>query len=458
MTVHTTPPADHHEPPPPVRQVLLVGLIGVGLVVVALMVGLVDEAPLRGFEPHRADGPRALLASVGLFLAGCAISMRPGWFGGWLCGAAAGLIGYGAGGSPPPGTEWYLSPPRDWIAGVPNAWDSIQLFFGVAGVIGIIGAAWTYLPRRAVLGLILVGVGYHFAGILSAITSPAPTPFVSDQYWRRVARPYLQFAYMNNAYQFYSPDPGPASELWVCLEYRRPGAKDNDPDAEKQCTWVYIPRREREYKDPLGLSYYRRMSLTENASSHHRAGFYLPPAEEALVEQRRQAEDHRIPRYGHRNVQRIIPVDLVTRQVLPSYARHLAHAHPRDGWEVRGVKIYRVQHNIITLDQFVGYDSTTNTRVDSWGPYNPALYMPYFQGEFGPAGNLKDSQENMLYWLVPIEPFATPPLNRQRRLDLEGFRRYFRDYVSVHAGCDRFSPPPAEKGKKNVEASDGARP
>lgn len=458
MTVHLPPPAEVHEPPSPARPVLIVGLVGVGLVTTALVIGLAIGAPLRGFETHPADGPRALLASLGLFLTGCAVSMRPGWFGGWLCGAAAGLIGYGAGGSPPRGTEWYLSPPRDWIAGVPNAWDSVQLFFGVAGVIGLIGAAWTFLPRRAVLGLILVGMAYHFAGILSAITSPSPTPFVTDQYWRRVARPYLQFAYMNNAYQFYSPDPGPACELWVCLEYRRPGAAENDPDAEKEYAWVYVPRRERDWKDPLGLAYYRRMSLTENVAQYHRTGFYLPPAEAALVEQRRKAEDYRIPRYGRPDVQRIVPVDLVTRQVLPSYARHLAHANRMDGWEVRGVKIYRSQHTIITPDQFVGYDSNTNKREDSWGPYNPALYMPYFQGEFDRAGKLKDPQDRMLYWLVPIEPIGTPPLNRQRHLDRETFRRYFRDFVSLHAGCDRFPAPPAETGQPGGEATPGGRP
>jgi hypothetical protein len=437
MTVQMAPAADLHEPPPPTQRVLTVGLIGVGLAAVAFVFGLAAGAPTRGFDANWADGPRALFASLGLLVAGCAVSMRPGWFGGWLCGAAAGLIGYGVGTPPPAGTEWLLAPPRDWYAGVPNAWDSVQLFFGVAGAIGLVGAAWTYMPRRLVLSLILLGMVFHFAGILSAITSPPPTPQVTDQYWRRVARNYLMFAYMNNAYQFYSPDPGSASELWVCVEYRRPGAADNDPDAEKECAWSYIPRRPQDYRDPLGLSFYRRLSLTENASQFHRSGYYLPPGEADLVERRRQAEDQRIPRWGQANVQRLVPIELVTRHVLPSYARHLAKFSARDGWDVRGVKIYRTQHTIITPDQFVGFDTITNTRVDSWRPYNASLYMPYFQGEFDPAGNLKDSQDHLLYWLVPIVPLATPPLSAGEYERTGGFQKYFADYVSLQAGCPR---------------------
>src|SRR5262249_22254732 len=148
---------DLEEPPLPQERVLTVGLVGVGFVVSAFILGLASGAPLRGFEAHWADGARALLASIGLFLSGCAVSMRPGWYGSWLCAAAAGLIGYGIGLQPPSGTEWYLAPPRDWYAAVPNAWDSVQLFFGVAGAVGLVGAIWTRLPRRAVYACMLFG-------------------------------------------------------------------------------------------------------------------------------------------------------------------------------------------------------------------------------------------------------------------------------------------------------------
>ena len=437
MTAHAHPPADLNEPPPPTSRVLMVGLVGVGLVVVALVYGLATAAPRQGFEPHSADGPRALIAIVGLFVTGCAVSMRPRWFGGWLCAAAAAILGYGFGMPAPAGTEWYLSPPRDWFAGVPNAWDSIQLFFGVAAVIGLIGTAWTFLPRRAVLGLILAGAAFHFAGILSAMTSPAPTPFLSDQYWRRIARPYLQFAYMNNAYQFYSPDPGPACEIWAAIEYKPEGVEDNDPDAPKHCAWVTVPTRRDHWKDPLGLSYYRRLSLTENSAQIYRQGYFLPPAEAELVRQRRESEIHRIPRYGQDAVQRVVPIDLVSRQVLPAYARRIAYANPKDGWKVTGVKVYRVQHAIVNPEQFVGYDQVTNKRWTAWSPYNASLYMPYFQGDFKRDGTLKDSEAPLLYWMVPIEPIETPPLSRKEYRATGGFRRYFKDNVAEHGGCPR---------------------
>lgn len=437
MTVHPSPATAPQEPPAPIRTVRTVGLLGVGLVTAALVFGLVTGAPLRGFETHWADGPRALLAILGLVVAGCAVSMRPGWYGGWLCGAAAGAIGYGVGRPPPDGTGWYISPPRDWYAAVPNAWDSVQLFFGVAAAIGLVGAAFTLLPRRAVLALVLAGVAFHFTGILSAITSPSPTPFLTDQYWRRVAREYLMFAYFNNAYQFYSPDPGPACEIWACVHYKQPGAVDDDPDAPKECAWVYIPKREAHHKDPLGLTFYRRLALSERLAQYVSRNYRLPPAEATAVERRRQTEDARIPRFGYAEGQRAIPNDLVIRQILPTFARHLAWANARPGWEVKGVKIYRTLHVITTLDQFVGFDSNLNGPTAPRSPYSPMLYLPYYQGEFDPAGRLKDPESPMLYWLVPLIETSVPPASRDEFKKEGGFRHYYIDYLSIHAGCAR---------------------
>src|SRR4051794_22411054 len=95
MTVHSPAASDLlEEPPPPTSHVLIVGLVGVGLVLAAVVFGLATGAPRRGFDTHWADGPRALLACLGLLVAGCAVSMRHRWYGGWLCGAAAGFLGY----------------------------------------------------------------------------------------------------------------------------------------------------------------------------------------------------------------------------------------------------------------------------------------------------------------------------------------------------------------------------
>jgi hypothetical protein len=270
---------------------------------------------------------------------------------------------------------------------------------------------------------------------------------------------------MNNAYQIYSPDPGPACEIWAAIEYRPEGSADNDPDAPKQCAWVTVPTRRDHWKDPLGLAYYRRLSLTENAAQIYRGGYYLPPAEADLVRQRRQSEVERIPRYGQDAVQRVVPIDLVTRQVLPAYARRLAYAHPKDGWRVTGVKVYRTQHAIVTPDQFIGFDQVTNKRWPAWSPYNASLYMPYFQGDFTADGTLKDSEAPLLYWMVPITPIEAPPLSRAEYRATGGARRYFIDHVSVHAGCPRpmatviDDPPEVQlKRMESQKAPDGGRP
>jgi hypothetical protein len=454
MTVPSPPSAELHEPPVPTHRVLIVGLVGVGFLTAAFILGLVTGAPRRGFDPHSADGPRALLAAIGLLITGCAVSMRPSWYGGWLCAAVAGLLGYGLGGPKPHGTEWYVSPPRDWFAGVPNSWDSIQLFFGVAAGVGLVGAILTRLPMKAVKVFMLIWVAYHFAGILSAITSPPPTPWMADQYWKRLGKPYLQFAYMNNAYQFYSPDPGPACELWVCLEYK-PEGKADDPDAEREYAWIYLPTRRQHFNDPFGLTLYRRLSLTENVAQYHQPG-YTPLAIEqnAMLARRHQnAQDrqHGIPRIGYPVEQeRREPNDLVTEHVLPSFARHLAKANARPGKEVTSMKIYRVLHLITNLPQFRGYDLSEGKKAMPVDAFTPSLYLPYFQGEFDREGRLKDSTEPLLYWLVPIlndpsQNARLPDTLEEYRQNVEkyGPRYYFTDNVSRHAGSER----PVEKGR-----------
>jgi hypothetical protein len=35
-------------------------------------------------------------------------------------------------------------------------------------------------------------------------------------------------------------------------------------------------------------------------------------------------------------------------------------------------------------------------------PYLPTRYLPYFQGEFDPEGNLLDPKDPFLYWYVPM--------------------------------------------------------
>jgi len=453
MTIPEPPPdAELEEPAASPLRVVIIGSCGVALTMSALAIGLATGAPRQGFEVHWADGIRALLACAGLFIAGCAVSMRPGWFGSCVCGAACGLLGYGIGPPRPLGTEWYLSAPRDWYAGVPNSWDSVQLFFGAAIAIGLIGAIWTRLPARAIKLCMLAWVAYHFAGILSAITSPPPTPWLTDQYWKRIGSPYLQFAYFNNAYQFYSPDPGPACELWLCVEYWPAGA-DEVADADREVEWHYIPRRDNHFIDPFGLTFYRRLSLTENVAQYQGPNYVALPAEQQAMLARRDSAtrlqpDRAVKRMGWPVEQeRRVPNDLVARQVLPSFARHFAKDFARPGKDIHSIKIYRVLHMITTLPQFRGYDVNMGRAEMAADPYMPNLYLPYFQGEFDAKGQLLDSTEPCLYWLIPI--FNDPEVNNKMPETLEEYRRnykrygfsyYFTDSVSRHAGCPRPEP------------------
>jgi len=98
---------------------------------------------------------------------------------------------------------------------------------------------------------------------------------------------------------------------------------------------------------------------------------------------------------------------------------------------VKAVKIYRTLHMITTLSEFHGYSAPPIS------PYNPAQYLPYFQGEFKPDGTLVDSTDPLLYWLVPVlaEPGRSPPLDRAEYQRSGGFSRYFTEYLSRHSGC-----------------------
>src|SRR5262249_39244000 len=98
--------------------------------------------------------------------------------------------------------------------GAPSRWALPALPPGPWG-----GALFFPLPqvgRRIVFRAFLL---VHCLGILIAVMSPPPPSWLSLGVWTRLFRPYLQFMYLNNAYHFYAPDPGPAYLIWFRLEY-----------------------------------------------------------------------------------------------------------------------------------------------------------------------------------------------------------------------------------------------
>jgi hypothetical protein len=88
------------------------------------------------------------------------------------------------------------------------------------------------------------------------------------------------------------------------------------------------------------------------------------------------------------------------------------------------VKVYRLQHNTMTVEDFIN----ARKRADAiTSPYHPTTYRPIFMGEFNARGDLINPQEPMLYWVVPIvmRPGGVPPGDTNKRP--------FLDYMSFHA-------------------------
>src|SRR5262245_17326496 len=156
-----------------------------------------------------------------------------------------------------------------------ESWGSIRMTFGVMTAVGTVAAILFTLSKTARQIAVSALVVFHFCGILSAITSPPATPWMTTQSWVRLFRPHLEFCYTNNAYQFYSPEPGPANILWFCILGQDGGFR-----------WVKVPDQLDVY-DPLSVEYYRRLSITERANSNEQ--FPAGPPLESLI-RRKEAE------------------------------------------------------------------------------------------------------------------------------------------------------------------------
>jgi hypothetical protein len=377
--------------------------------------------------------------------------MRSGDWRGWAAAAVAGWLA---------------------VAGLPAHWDSVRLVAGVAGSLAGVGAVVTARPQwRA--GVLSVAVLAHFGGILTATTWPETysfsAPWLTHQAANRVYVPYFKFMYLGNAYHFYSPDPGPASHLYFLIQYEtdedetdesgRPKlGSDGKPMKKRTAEWVDMPRRRTQYRDPLGMTYYRRLSLTELVSYNIPGQASSPSLEKALAIQRRRDNElglkgTPVPGVLVNNeidlTQYRVPHSHLRRFMLPSYARHIAaeFTGPRTGaggrkvnYTVKTLKMYRVEHRVITPDQFLEYENPaalaaklpernpnlagTPQRLGGFTPFHPTLYSPYYMGEFDPAGKLTDPQDPLLYWLVPVRYLPNRPKDQPD----------FKDHMSEYAG------------------------
>ncbi|MFO0807194.1 MAG: hypothetical protein U0746_01070 [Gemmataceae bacterium] len=299
-----------------------------------------------------------------------------------------------------------------WLA-IHDDWDSIQLLFLVMFGAAAVATLLMAVPRPVRWAIVSVGIVFHYCGILSAITSPPPTPWLTSRAWVQIFRPHLEFCYVNNAYQFYSPEPGPANVLWFCIT-----GKDN------QIRWIKMPQH-RAPLDPLQVEYYRRLSLSERVNANEN----LPNGPPPEVVQRRMSMAAVYPQHPEAMlVQQYRMPDENSRQFLSSYVRHVAATYgtgrvDADGKpvEVKSIKVYLVQHRMLSQKQY------SDASID---PYAKWTYLPFFIGDFDSNGKLLDPLDPMLYWIVPIlrDPSATGV----------GGAETVHNYVELHAGSDPF--------------------
>ena len=419
MAISAPPPALNSPPPqvppPPSREVLppaplpVVARLAAGALVLALLaaaVGLV--AGENG--PGPSGTARLALVTLAALIAGGALSLRPDSALVWLLAgltAAANSFGF------------------------PDHWDSGQMLMRVAAAAALAGAALMAVPRSRRRVAVVGFVAFHFSSLLVATTWPDSTPWVTNQLGHRIYLPFMQFTYLRNAYHFYSPEPGPASHLFALVTYELDEADPATGKPKSVSEWVTMPRRDTQWKDPLGQTYYRRLSLTENAV---RTASDFSAATEDRVQARERRDQvalgllpgvkripHAAPSYELEFRWYAPPQADVSRFLLPSFAKHLAAEYTTPTHRVVNVKLYRAEHRIVTTQYFV---------TQKLSPFHPTLYRVYFLGDYTSGGQLVDPQDPMLYWLIPIMP-------KPGRLKLdEPGPDQFTDLLTEHAGFE----------------------
>lgn len=306
--------------------------------------------------------------------------------------------------------------------GMEEAWDSGSTFLIALMIIALLGALLVLLPRVARRIAIVLLVLLHFGGILTAVTSVPPrnepAPWISMQLWTHVYRPYLFFAYLTNAYHFYSPDPGPPTLLWFHVEYADGGAR-----------WIKIPSRR---ESPVGLHHKRMLAAAESAfnpivgpplmNSEQIANWekifkrkyeLLPgiphDTGQEILERRKEAvkrvkffdpNDGRdaplmvldeLPPWGSQYSE---PQEM-SRRLLSSYARHIAHTSPdpsKPDNPVQAVRVYRVVHGLISPREL----------TEGKDPLEPTTFVGHYMGKYDTEGQLLDPKDPFLFWHVPI--------------------------------------------------------
>jgi hypothetical protein len=385
------------------------------------------------------------LASVGAALASCLVlgpSLMPVWLGLLLLGLAATAVAVVI--APRSAAVLGCASGVAFVAalvGIESHWDwSATLLFGILTTLA--GAAAVLMLLPPVVGRVVVSLAilFHFGGILTAITAAPPQSWLSNWLWTCIYRPYLQFTYLNNAYHFYSPEPGPANLLWFRIEYE----KDADKPDVSYTRWIKIPNLDEHGRciDDLpegglrrlpALLFTRRLSLVENA-----VGTKLAVPNFKEIARRRVLETHNIPLGPGLAIEpQYREPNALSKIWLSSYVRHVARTYKhaaRPDKKVHRVKVYRVEHELILPMQY-----GEGRRLD-----DPSLYFPFYMGEydadgkllsrtlrFDEDGTIVDDRDPFLYWLIPIVPDISP----EQKVSSPDYYNYpVINYLKRHAG------------------------
>ena len=300
----------------------------------------------------------------------------------------------------------------------PRDWTTLRMFLRVVAAVCLFASALVVVStavRRVALSFL---IAIHFTGICTAALSAAPSPWIVQQTWMRVFRPYLEFVYLNNAYHFYAPEPGPASYLWFRVIYSTPKGDQGE--------WYKVPGLDEKgrIKHHVALEYQRLLSLTESVGMFEP----LPPEMQqnkltnrfepnplyyyrmslqpgmtttlmdTVVGKVDLGKFWRIPLAQDMTVDKQVAIpNQVSRALLESYARFVAHKHATHGdpekkdWQVKSIKIYRVLHWIPPILWF----------QNRFSPTDPHLYRPYYLGNYTPDGERLEDLDPYRFWMLP---------------------------------------------------------
>lgn len=275
-----------------------------------------------------------------------------------------------------------------------QSWDSMILASSIFTYVTFFLGIFFLLPVVAKKTAAICFVLFHFAGIVTAVTSieppNAPASWVATNLWAYYFRHYLTFTYLNNAYHFYSPEPGPPVLLWSKIQYD-----------DGSFRWFKIPNRS---ESPIQMHYQRMLSITESTNV---ASNNSPENWEEKLQRRNlsglahQPQITPLNRSMSQSYMFKEPAEY-SKKTLAAYALYLtkkfAHPPEKPNISIDNIKIYRVTHAIITpAEMSRGEDAL-----------DPTLYLPYFMGSFDKNGKLIDPNDPFLYFLLPITRSTNP--------------------------------------------------